>query len=320
MYHISISRISDNSYAVLSSSIHVLQHFRYSRVYICKCPKSCILKNAVVNLTHATLNMAEQKLYAGEYLASSVKRMEADGVLVLDTRYSEPVFEGWHAHANAHFSLAVEGGTREERSKSTYDVLPGRVNAYHSGELHRNRNTVHPSRNFCVELESGFLKRYGIRFPDPHKIMNHPDASLCMINIFRESANAVHQSSGIVHEWVLRLLSIHINDRMTEVPSWAIKAKELIHDSWCQNISLEEISRITGVHPITISRYFPRYFRYTVGDYTRMVKVQKAAVMMKSTDINLTAIAQDCGFFDQSHFIRVFRKFTGYSPLQYKKA
>jgi AraC family transcriptional regulator len=36
--------------------------------------------------------------------------------------------------------------------------------------------------------------------------------------------------------------------------------------------------------------------------------------LLQKTDLTLTEIAFDCGFSDQSHFIRVFKEVTGYSP------
>jgi len=42
--------------------------------------------------------------------------------------------------------------------------------------------------------------------------------------------------------------------------------------------------------------------------------------MISSTDRNLTDIAVDCGFYDSSHFYRVFKKFTGYTPKKYRAA
>jgi AraC-like DNA-binding protein len=49
--------------------------------------------------------------------------------------------------------------------------------------------------------------------------------------------------------------------------------------------------------------------------FSKMVVVSDIMVIKKET--SLTAIAYDCGYFDQSHFIREFKSFTGYTPSGY---
>ena len=42
--------------------------------------------------------------------------------------------------------------------------------------------------------------------------------------------------------------------------------------------------------------------------------------MLTETDKSITTIAHDCGFFDSSHFIRIFRNKLGVSPLSFRKS
>nr|WP_246496450.1 helix-turn-helix domain-containing protein [Chitinophaga varians] len=44
------------------------------------------------------------------------------------------------------------------------------------------------------------------------------------------------------------------------------------------------------------------------------------AQIARHPDLPLTDVAYDNGFYDQAHFIRVFKSFAGITPLQYKKA
>ncbi len=68
-----------------------------------------------------------------------------------------------------------------------------------------------------------------------------------------------------------------------------------------------------------LSRHFPKYFKATIGDYIRTVKVQKALSLLPNKHKSLTEIAAECGFADQSHFIRSFKDCYQLTPLHYRK-
>jgi AraC family transcriptional regulator len=83
--------------------------------------------------------------------------------------------------------------------------------------------------------------------------------------------------------------------------------------------SLNQLSVMLGLHPVTISRQFHHYYACTLGEYIRKLRVEKALTLIKEREHSLTEIAFASGFADQSHFIRAFKRFTGLLPLAYKK-
>ncbi|MEM7791726.1 MAG: helix-turn-helix domain-containing protein, partial [Verrucomicrobiota bacterium] len=49
------------------------------------------------------------------------------------------------------------------------------------------------------------------------------------------------------------------------------------------------------------------------------VRVRKACRLLESTQATVAAVAQQCGFYDHSHFSHAFRRQTGLSPSRYRK-
>lgn len=97
------------------------------------------------------------------------------------------------------------------------------------------------------------------------------------------------------------------------------RLKEILQDEWNQNHSLSDLSIRLGVHPVTISKYFSRYFGCTFGEYMRKIRVDRSLFFIRNTHYSLTEIAFLCGFSDQSHFIRVFKQYTGLYPKYFQK-
>lgn len=67
-----------------------------------------------------------------------------------------------------------------------------------------------------------------------------------------------------------------------------------------------------------------RCFRRTIGmppmQYVRQLRVQRAAALLRETDLGVAEIGGRCGFPDASYFARTFRALTGQSPGDYRKA
>lgn len=65
-------------------------------------------------------------------------------------------------------------------------------------------------------------------------------------------------------------------------------------------------------------RQYERVFRETVGmnpkEYARIVQFQKALWLMQQGESNYAGIAAECGYSDQSHFIRNFKDLSGFTP------
>lgn len=68
-------------------------------------------------------------------------------------------------------------------------------------------------------------------------------------------------------------------------------------------------------------RQFQRKFKELSGFspkiYSRINRFQHVMANYGNSQRSLTALAYDCGYYDQSHFIQDFKQFSGYTPAQY---
>jgi AraC-like DNA-binding protein len=69
--------------------------------------------------------------------------------------------------------------------------------------------------------------------------------------------------------------------------------------------------------------HFRRAFKVSFGvtfyKYINRRRVERAQEMMVMTDQPLCQIARQCGFADQPHFTRVFRRLVGSSPAIWRR-
>lgn len=260
-----------------------------------------------------------RRLTAGNFLGAAHRAFRQEGVIVSQTQYHEPVYQGWHCHEHHHVSLLIKGGNREQRSHKEQEVGPGSLLFYNSGERHKNSHTQHPSKNINIEIPDAFLAKHGLQF---HVLEKFPEQQtrikFALLKIYRECMIADTLTFATVSGLLLSVFTVPPT-RKKVLPPWLQQLKTLLHDRWNDTLSLQEMSVILGVHPVTISKYFPVYFHCSLGEYIRKIKIDKAMQMLQTSNLPMTSITYACGFFDQSHFIRTFKLVTGFLPRQFQQ-
>jgi YesN/AraC family two-component response regulator len=105
-------------------------------------------------------------------------------------------------------------------------------------------------------------------------------------------------------------------------PVWATELRNIIQNQIDTNLtlSLKEISKTLDFNPSYLSREFSKHFEnLSFGEYIRKLRIEKAIDLIHSSKYSLTEIAYLTGFSDQSHFTRIFKKYTGKNPSAYRK-
>lgn len=93
-----------------------------------------------------------------------------------------------------------------------------------------------------------------------------------------------------------------------------------IETSYQQDITAAQLSRSVFVSPQYLSRLFRRFMGCSVYEYVTMYRISRARELLLSRpDMKIQDVAGASGFSDASHFIAMFRKVTGTTPLDFRK-
>jgi len=85
-----------------------------------------------------------------------------------------------------------------------------------------------------------------------------------------------------------------------------------------EKITLEILSAETGLHPNYLSALFKKELGENLRDYLIRNRVNVAKSLLSRTDYTYIQISNSLAFYSQSHFTKVFREYTGYTPKQYR--
>ena len=102
-------------------------------------------------------------------------------------------------------------------------------------------------------------------------------------------------------------------------PRWFARVKERLHEEFRSGVRMTDLARDAGVHPVHLARVFRRIERRTPGEYQHGLQVRAACDLLPDPDCSLAAVAAECGFADQSHFTRIFRRMTSTTPARFRQ-
>ncbi len=91
-----------------------------------------------------------------------------------------------------------------------------------------------------------------------------------------------------------------------------------LRDHFAEPIANAQLARIAHLSVRAFERRFQEEFHTTPQKYLRRLRCRLAARALATTRRSLADIAADCGFADQSHFTREFRRQFGRTPRDYR--
>ena len=116
---------------------------------------------------------------------------------------------------------------------------------------------------------------------------------------------------------IFETFHVGCTDESTETHHDLQKVKEYIDTHFIAPIKLDDLVRICGRSKYDLLRKFNAKYKITPHTYILNKRINHAKQLIrKGHTIARTAV--DCGFFDQSHFIKTFRKFVGVKPVDFR--
>lgn len=269
---------------------------------------------------------AADRLARGQFFGQLNHRRDVGGLTlsVLEPTVPEREVER-HEHEGAHFILVLEG-LYVSSAEGAPEIAAAPFLVYNpQGTVHRDRFHSERGRFFALALDAATLDLASdvVRLPETARAVGARGVSIAR-RLARELRHPYDELA--VQGPTLDLLTeldraARTPERTTPLtsPTWLLRARDLLREEACTALSMREVAARVGVHPVHLAREFRRHFALTPADFVRLCRIEKACMLLASSSASLTEIALDCGFADQSHFTKAFRRFHGQPPAQFRR-
>lgn len=99
--------------------------------------------------------------------------------------------------------------------------------------------------------------------------------------------------------------------------TYAKKGIEYISCHYSYPITVEDIAEYVGISRSHLFRAFQTYVSKSPKEYLSSYRIKQACLLLKQSDLSITAIAKSVGFVNNLYFSKAFHKLKGMSPSQY---
>lgn len=97
------------------------------------------------------------------------------------------------------------------------------------------------------------------------------------------------------------------------------KAKAYIEENYHKDISLDDVSRSVDISPYYFSKLFKEETGENFIEYLTTVRIEHAKKLLHQRDLSIKNIGIDTGYSDPNYFSRIFKKYVGITPTEYRE-
>ena len=238
-----------------------------------------------------------------------------------------------YGHGNWHESLEIlyvlEGSGYILCDSKKYDMNIGDIIVINSNEVHRITSDSH-LKYHCFIIGTSFCLENGIditKLKYSTKIRDRRAAELLLgvVNEINDeskafSASAIRSCALSLLVYFCRFYSESIDKTKANSQSDTVrKGLEYINNNFSQQLTLESISKITGISKYHFLREFKQYTGYTVITYINTLRCEYAKRLLLNTSFSISDVAIKCGYENLSYFTRTFKRYTGTLPSHFSQ-
>ncbi|MCA7012586.1 AraC family transcriptional regulator [Dickeya dadantii] len=253
------------------------------------------------------------------------------GLEMLQARYHNQRFSR-HSHENFCIGVIEEGAQRFYRTGGEHVAPSGDIILVNADEIHTGHSAVasgwsyraiYPSPDLLCHLSRDLRVSQGATPWFPDAVVHDPGLSAQLrlaFTLLPQAGNSLLKETLLFSSlsWLmLRYSKTRADGRVLPSAGLSIlRAKAWLDECPEQDISLLQLAEIAGLSPWHFLRQFKALLGMTPHAYLVQARLRQArSLLIKGASLSDTA--SRCGFSDQSHFTRHFKRAMGITPGEF---
>lgn len=258
---------------------------------------------------------------------------ELGGLEILDAQYEKQNFSR-HSHEGYTIGVIETGAQRFYRTGAHHVAPKNTIILVNADEVHSGHSAtaggwayraMYPLPDQLEKMTTElFQPNYGAPY-FPSAVVSDPilaNQLRLVFNTLESSDNRLLRET-LIYGTLVKLMAIHAKTKLksdidSKIQKQVMMVKEFLDDFPQADVSLDELAKLATISPYHLARSFHSEIGLPPHAYQIQSRLRLARKLLKQGH-SISDTAQECGFHDQSHFHRHFKKNNGYTPGQYLK-
>ncbi|PRX28280.1 AraC-like DNA-binding protein [Orenia metallireducens] len=247
-----------------------------------------------------------------------------------------------HYHNSYELYYLLNGERYYFIKDQRYHIKKGNIVIINKNILHKTIDTDNPNHErILIEFNEKLLESLDQNITDInlYKCFNNDNTVLSLDieeqlwleeKLFKVLKEKKHKQKGyntyikiLITEILIFLNRISLKYKKEATYSDPINTRILnivtyINKHYNDNLTLEKISNKYHLSSSYLCKTFKEVTGFNFVEYKNHIRVKEAQRLLQQTNLNITDIASKVGYNNLTHFGRVFKSITGYSPMKYR--
>jgi two-component system response regulator YesN len=132
-----------------------------------------------------------------------------------------------------------------------------------------------------------------------------------------EQSHRVKDMLAVIRQQLDVSLHIAMNKKTSDV--LMLSAKDYIHHHLSKDLGIDELADYLKISPSYFSLLFKQSFNETFVEYITRQRMELAKSLLLLTDKSVTEIGKSVGYWERRYFSKVFQKYTGHIPSEFRE-
>jgi AraC family transcriptional regulator len=239
-------------------------------------------------------------------------------------RHTTPKKLPSHSHELPFFAVLMEGLYGERYGRQERQFRPYTVHFRPGGVPHQDEVGPSGVRFFEIEVRPSWRNRLAdcsAALDVARYDCKGGELLWLAMKLFRELRGAVPSDDLSVESLLAELMVAAARmprEGNAGKPVWLGRIVDKLAVEYAKRLTLDDLSREAGVHPVHLSRVFRKCVGEGIGEHVHRLRVRAACEQMRVRETSIAEISLTLGFADQSHFTRAFRRVVGMTPMVFR--
>lgn len=128
------------------------------------------------------------------------------------------------------------------------------------------------------------------------------------------NAHTAAETTALIRSWLLKM-RLAGGGKRSEIQ----QVEDYVRRHLASNLSLQILSDRVGLSPNYLNHLFREEMHETLKSYVMRIRMEKAADMLRNTDMRIHEVASQVGFPTARYFSDAFSKYYGVTPKEYRR-